>query len=148
MMNKWDNRFLEMAEFVAGWSKDPSTKVGAVIVDDKKRVISVGYNGFPRGVDDAEMRYDDRPLKYKFVCHAERNAIDNSPMKVDGCNLYCTLFPCAECAKTIIQTGIKLVITKPWLPNYDWSVDPYNWKIAQIMFDEAKVGYIVPATFS
>ena len=74
ILKKWDLRFLEMARNAASWSKDPSTKVGAIIVDDDKRVISVGYNGFPKGVRDDE-RLDDRQEKYKIIVHAERNAL-------------------------------------------------------------------------
>lgn len=108
---KWDARFIALAEHVAGWSKDPSTKVGAVIVDEQRRVIALGYNGFPRGVDDAPERYADRAIKYPMVVHAELNAILNALGPVEGCTLYVTpLAPCAECAKAIIQSGIRRVI--------------------------------------
>lgn len=108
---KWDSRFLELAEHVAGWSKDPSTKVGAVIVDGKRRVRGLGYNGFPRGVVDAPERYEDRQLKYPRVVHAEANAILNSVGSVEGCTLYVApLPPCAECAKLIIQAGIRRAV--------------------------------------
>jgi len=78
-MNKWDKRFMELADHISSWSYDPNTKVGCVIVDDRNRILSVGYNGFPRGVIDAPYRYQDRPTKHLFVAHAERNALDNSP---------------------------------------------------------------------
>jgi dCMP deaminase len=142
MNSKWNLRFLDMADFVASWSKDPSTKVGAVITDEHKRIVSVGYNGFPRGVSDDEERYNDRPLKYKLVCHAERNALDNAPLSVDGCTMFVSLMPCAECAKSMIQKGIKKVVLRPTpekFRNYDWDADVYNWKISQIMFNEAGV---------
>ena len=84
-MRSWDQRFLDLAEHIAQWSKDPRTKVGAVIVDEKKRVVSVGYNGFPRGVDDNPDRYEDRTAKLLFVAHAERNALDNAPLMDEGC---------------------------------------------------------------
>jgi dCMP deaminase len=90
-MDKWDNRFMELAEHISYWSKDPRTKVGSVIVDDRNRVVSMGYNGFPRGVHDTDERYEHRPLKHLLVSHAERNALDNSPLTVEGCTLYCTL---------------------------------------------------------
>jgi dCMP deaminase len=113
-MNKdmlWNYRFLQLAETVGSWSKDPSRKVGSVIVDSKRRVLSLGYNGFPRGVSDRVDRYENRDTKLKFVCHAERNALDNSPGSVEGATLYATLFPCNECVKSIIQRGINKVVT-------------------------------------
>jgi dCMP deaminase len=151
MINKeWQNRFIDMAHLVASWSKDPSTKVGAVIVDDKKRIVSVGYNGFPRGVEDSEHRYNERELKYKLVCHAERNALDNSPMNVEGCVMFVTLPPCNECSKSIIQRGIKTVYYAPLpekLKNYDWDTDVYNWKHSNLMFAESGVYcYVVEKT--
>jgi dCMP deaminase len=136
-MTDWNKRFLDLCDHVATWSKDPSTKLGSVIVDDKKRVVSVGYNGFPRGVEDLEERYNDRPTKYLFVAHAERNALDNAPMMVDGCTLYVTLEPCVECAKSIIQKGIKRVVTYPTTRQ-----DVFNWNIARQMFEESGVELI------
>jgi len=111
LINKWDRRFMELALHVAQWSKDPSTKVGAVIVKPDKRIVSVGYNGFPSGVCDHEERYAERAVKYKFVSHAERNALDNVSQDVTGCTLYSTLQPCPDCAKSIIQKGIAEVVT-------------------------------------
>lgn len=137
-MEKWDLRFLELADHIAQWSKDPRTKVGAVIVDEKKRVVSVGYNGFPRGVDDTADRYEDRPTKHLFVAHAERNALDNAPLMVDGCTLYVPLLPCNECAKSIIQKGITRVVT--YTPERDGS--GFNWDTTIKMFAEAKVDLI------
>ena len=136
-MTDWNKRFLDLCDHVATWSKDPSTKLGSVIVDSKKRVISVGYNGFPRGVDDRHDRYDDRPTKYLFVAHAERNALDNAPMMVDNCTMYVTLLPCNECAKSIIQKGITTVVT--YRPERE---DVFNWNITLAMFNEAGVNVI------
>lgn len=133
-MTDWHKRFLDLCEHIATWSKDPSTKLGSVIVDDKKRIVSVGYNGFPRGVFDLEERYNDRPTKYLFVAHAERNALDNAPMMVDNCTLYVTLLPCNECAKSIIQKGITRVVT--YRPDRE---DVFNWNITLTMFREAGV---------
>jgi dCMP deaminase len=133
----WHKRFLDLCEHVATWSKDPSTKLGSVIVDDKKRVVSIGYNGFPRGVDDRHDRYDDRPTKYLFVAHAERNALDNAPMMVDNCTMYVTLLPCNECAKSIIQKGITTVVT--YRPERE---DVFNWNITLAMFNEAGVNVV------
>lgn len=133
-MRSWDQRFLDLAEHIAQWSKDPRTKVGAVIVDEKKRVVSVGYNGFPRGVDDNPDRYEDRTAKLLFVAHAERNALDNAPLMDEGCTLYTSLEPCVECTKSIIQKGIKRVVTY----NHDRH-DTFNWATARVMLKEAGV---------
>ena len=133
-MSKWADRFLALAEHIAEWSYDPSTKVGAVIVDDKHRVISMGYNGFPRGVRDLSRRYADKETKHLYVCHAERNALDNAPMSVEGCTMYVALLPCNECAKSIIQNGITKVIT--YKPDRE---DKFNWEITRTMFREAGV---------
>ena len=111
-MNKWDKRFLDLADHIATWSKDPSTKVGAVVVDDENRIVGMGYNGFPRGVRDDEERYKDYEMKYSFVVHAEVNAILNAVKEVRGCRIYISpLFTCNECAKVIIQSGIKEIIS-------------------------------------
>lgn len=134
-MADWNKRFLDLAEHVAQWSKDPRTKVGAVIVDEKKRVVSVGYNGFPRGVLDSEERYNDRPTKHLYVAHAERNALDNAPLMVDGCTMFVPLLPCNECAKSIIQKGITHVVT--YKPDRE---DSFNWETTRLMFREAGVG--------
>ena len=134
-MSNWNERFLDLADHIAKWSKDPRTKVGAVIVDEKKRVVSVGYNGFPRGVDDADNRYEDRPTKHLFVAHAERNALDNAPLMVEGCTIYVPLLPCNECAKSIIQKGIIKVVTRPIFEDRA----NFNWDITIRMFREAGV---------
>lgn len=133
-MEKWDRRFLELADHVAQWSKDPSTKVGAVVVDHKNRVVSMGYNGFPRGIDDDDSRYSDRPTKHLYVAHAERNALDNAPLMVEGCTLYSPLLPCNECAKSIIQKGITRVVSY-----HNMREDTFNWNITRQMFFEARI---------
>ncbi|NBX50428.1 CMP deaminase [bacterium] len=136
-MTDWDQRFMDLAKHVAGWSKDPSTKVGAVIVNEKKQVLSMGYNGFPRGVNDDLQRYSDRPTKLKFVAHAERNALDNAYVDVDGATLYSTLYPCSECAKGIIQRGIKKVVTsREW---YEHQSKIFSFDVSETMFKEANV---------
>jgi dCMP deaminase len=112
---KWDQRFLELAKHVASWSKDPSTQVGAVIVNDEKIVVGMGYNGFARGVDDSEERYNDRPTKYKLVVHAELNAVLAAGDRAKGATIY--VWPsfgipplCTNCAKAVVQAGIKRVV--------------------------------------
>jgi dCMP deaminase len=132
----WDYRFLELAETVATWSKDPSTQVGSVVVDSKRRVIGLGYNGFPRGVHDYIDRYEDKVTKYLFVSHAERNALDNSPISVENATLYATLFPCNECCKSIIQRGIRRVVT--FTPNPDKQA-LHNHHITTMMLSESGV---------
>ncbi|MPN35008.1 tRNA-specific adenosine deaminase [bioreactor metagenome] len=110
----WDEYFMGLAHLSAMRSKDPSTQVGACIVNASKRVVGIGYNGFPRGCDDDEFPWerDGGPLdtKYAFVVHAELNAILNSTCPLEGCTLYVSLFPCNECAKAIIQSGIKRIV--------------------------------------
>jgi|GEM_PF-21468 len=112
----WDEYFMGLAILSAQRSKDNSTQVGACIVDDDHKIVSVGYNGMPIGCDDDEMpweRANDDPLKtkYPYVCHAEFNAILNNPGKnLKGTTIYVTLYPCNECAKAIIQSGIKKVV--------------------------------------
>ena len=110
----WDECFTRIARVIAERSKDPSTQAGAVIVDQNNVVVGLGYNGFPRGVDNDKFPWeregDFLNTKYAYVCHSEENAVYNSNKSTKGCKIYCTLFPCNECAKTLIQNGIVEVI--------------------------------------
>lgn len=111
----WDEYFMGIALLSSCRSKDPNTKVGACIVDNNHKVVSIGYNGMPRGCDEDELSWnkgEGLDSKYLYVCHAEFNAILNSRdgTALNGCTLYVTLFPCNECAKAIIQTGIKEIV--------------------------------------
>ncbi len=111
----WDEYFMGVALLAAERSKDPNTRVGACIVDDQNRILSTGYNGFPQGCSDDEFPWnrdeENGETKYKFVVHAELNAILNTRGKsLAGSRLYVGLFPCHECAKAIIQAGIREVI--------------------------------------
>ena len=110
----WKGYFMSLAHLSAMRSKDPNTKVGAVIVDDKNRIASIGYNGMPTGCSDYEFPWeregDFLNTKYAYVVHAELNAILNSSKSVRDCTIYVSLFPCNECAKAIIQSHIKEVI--------------------------------------
>ena len=110
----WDQYFMGMAHLSAMRSKDPNTRVGACIVNPQKRVVGLGYNGFPYGCEDDEFPWarDGQFLetKYPYVVHAELNAILNSIQDLHGCTLYVSLFPCNECAKAIIQAGITCVV--------------------------------------
>ncbi len=143
-LSKWDERYLSLAKEVSTWSKDPSTQVGAITVGSKKEVLSQGFNGFPRNIDDTDERYNDRATKYKLVVHAEMNAIYNatySGTSLDGATLYVYGLPiCSECAKGIIQVGIKKVVIKKSkeLDNWNDSV-----KLSQTIFDEAGIELII-----
>lgn len=111
----WDEYFMGIAQLSALRSKDPNTQVGACIVDDDRKVVSIGYNGMPRHIDDNLLPWgkgEGLESKYLYVCHAEMNAILNTRngTALRGCSLYVTLFPCNECAKAIIQVGIKEVV--------------------------------------
>jgi len=111
----WDEYFMGIASLSAMRSKDPSTQVGACIVDANNKVVSIGYNGMPRGVDDDCIPWghgEGLESKYLYVCHAEFNAILNNRdgSALNGCRIYVTLFPCNECAKAIVQVGIKEII--------------------------------------
>lgn len=105
---------MRMARLIAQRSKDPSTQAGAVIVDANNVIYGLGYNGFPRGVDSESLPWDREGdflnTKYAYVCHAEENAVYNANGPVKNCKIYCTLFPCNECAKTLIQNGVREVI--------------------------------------
>lgn len=144
--NKWNYRFMALAWHISNWSKDPNTKVGCIVVGPDKEIRSQGYNGFPRGVKETAKR-QTRPTKYIFCEHAERNAIFNAVLfgaSLKGCALYVTMPPCAECARAIIQSGIKTVF---FLKRSDGdNVDiANNWretlKDALHMFNEAGVKY-------
>ena len=138
----WDQYFMGIAIMSALRSKDPGTQVGACIVDNDNRILSVGYNGMPTGCNDDDMPWnrDGEGLtsKYFFVCHAELNAILNyrGGGTLKGSRCYATLFPCNECAKLIIQAGIKEVIYL-----CDKYKDTDNVKASKLMFDNCGVKY-------
>lgn len=133
-------KFANIAKEIAQLSKDPSTKVGAVILGPGMEIRATGWNGFPRGVSDTEERLNDRPTKYKYIAHAEANAIANAAragVSTALCDLLVTsLHPCNDCAKLIIQAGIKTVYAP--LPEVDgrWAD---SFEVASIMFREASV---------
>ncbi len=112
-MSKWDSRFLRLAREISTWSKDRSTQIGAVIVGEDKTPGPYGFNGFPRAVDDNLDIRHSRPAKYKWTEHAERNAIYNAArvgVALKGCTIYVTHIPCTDCARAIVQVGIKRVV--------------------------------------
>lgn len=110
MIINWDEYFMGVALLSAYRSKDPSTQVGACIVNEDKRIVGVGYNGMPYGINDKDFPWDNREVKYQHVVHAELNAILNSTQSLKNCTLYVSLFPCNECAKAIVQSGIKEIV--------------------------------------
>lgn len=117
---KWHYRFLELAKLVSTWSSDPSTKVGAVIVDGKNRIVSVGYNGFPRGIKD-DHRLNDRDKKLSIILHAEENALLFSNRDLSECTIYTyPMFPCSKCCSKIIQSGITRIVA-PFSENPRWT---------------------------
>ncbi len=137
----WDECFMCMAIIASKRSKDPSSQVGAVIVDNDHKVVSIGYNGMPRNIDDKDLTWNKNEgldNKYLYVCHAEFNAILNvrNGSSVNGCTVYVTLFPCNECSKAIIQTGIKKIIYLD-----DKYADSIETRASKKMLDLAGIKY-------
>ena len=141
----WDKRFMDLALHIAGWSKDTSTHVGCIIVGEDKAIRSVGYNGFPRGVNDEVPERYERPLKYMWTEHAERNAIYNSSrmgLSLQNCIMYLNGdhgFPCSECARAIIQCGIKALVGLA--PNFELPKYAEEYRNTILMFQEAGVAF-------
>lgn len=115
--SKWDTRFMKLAREISTWSKDPSSKIGAVIVNDDRRILATGYNGFPKGIEDTEERLNDREQKYPRIVHAEMNALMaalHSGVSVKDATIYVYGLPvCPECTKSIISAGIKRIVISP-----------------------------------
>ena len=137
----WDEYFMGVALLSAQRSKDPNTQVGACIVNEDKKIVGIGYNGFPIGCDDEELPWereaeDINDTKYPYVVHAEVNAVLNSTKNLKNCTIYVALFPCNECAKTIIQSGIKRI--KYLSDKYK---EESSTKAAKKMFDMAGIHY-------
>lgn len=136
----WDECFMKIAQVIAQRSKDPGTQAGSVVVNDKNIVLGLGYNGWPRGTKLEDFPWEREgeftETKYPYVVHAEENAIYNANGPTENCILYCTLFPCNECAKTIIQKGIKEIV---------YESDKYHdlpaWVASRRLFDAAGVTY-------
>lgn len=139
---KWDARFMRLAEEISTWSKDPSTKIGAVIVNDDRRILATGYNGFPRGISDSAERLNNKEEKYPRIIHAELNALMNAlynGVSVKDATLYVYGLPvCSDCTKSVIQAGIKRVVI-PRLKDVPqkWA-DSWN-DMSEPMFKEAGV---------
>lgn len=130
---KWDRRFMEMAEVISGWSKDPSSKIGAVVVNAERRILATGYNGFPRGIEDSDERLNNRDEKYPRIIHAEMNALMNAlynGVTVKDATLYVYGLPvCPACTKCVIQAGIKRVV----MPTA--KTDKGNWE--EVWYNES-----------
>jgi len=136
MSNKWDKRFLELAKHISDWSKDPSTKVGCVVVGEDREIRSTGFNGFPRGIEDKIERLEDREQKYPMICHAEENAIMHAArigISLKECTAYVTWPPCTRCARSLIQAGILTVIYPKnteipdrWASDFELSMDMFK----------------------
>nr|AIE94582.1 dCMP deaminase (comEB) [uncultured marine group II/III euryarchaeote AD1000_49_E03] len=140
MSEKWDRRFLELASHISTWSKDPSTKVGCVVVGEDREIRSTGFNGFPRGIEDDAERLEDRAQKYPLICHAEENAIMHAArigISLKSNTAYVTWPPCSRCTRSLIQAGISEVV-------YPAGIDiPERWEedleIALGMMEEAGI---------
>ena len=128
---KWDLRFLGLAKHIAGWSIDPSTQVGCVVVGPDREIRSTGFNGFPRGIEDSQERLLSRELKYPLICHAEENAIMHAArigVALKDCIAYVTWPPCTRCARSLVQAGIREVVfpadevPERWREDFDLSL--------------------------
>ena len=139
-MDKWDGRFIALASHIADWSKDPSTKVGCVVVGPDREIRSTGFNGFPRGIEDSEDRLSDRAQKYPLICHAEENAIMHAArvgVSLKGCVAFVTWPPCTRCARSLIQAGVHEVCYPSGLTIPDrWQED---FHLSHMMFAESGV---------
>lgn len=136
LINSWVGRFIGLAEHVATWSKDPSTKVGAVTIDPHTKIVTgLGFNGFPRGIEDDQERLENREMKYKIVVHAEMNAVLNANNNVRGNYMFTTLPPCHDCTKFLIQAGIVRIYTNKNIP--DRWMESFN--LSKAMLKEARI---------
>ena len=140
MSEKWDKRFLDLATHISSWSKDPSTKVGCVVVGEDREIRSTGFNGFPRGIKDDEERLADREQKYPLICHAEENAIMHAArtgISLKGNTAYVTWPPCSRCTRSLIQAGVSEVVYPADIKIPDrWQDD---FATASAMMEEAGV---------
>lgn len=133
----WDERWMGLAHHIAGWSKDRSRKIGCVIVDHDNTLVSMGWNGFPRGSDDEVEERHQRPTKYLWSEHAERNAIYNAARKgvrLEGCRMYLQFFSCSHCARAALQSGISEIICLE--PDWDDPTYAEEFAVVREMLDE------------
>lgn len=137
----WDHRFLTLAAHIAGWSKDPSTQVGCVLVGPDKEILTTGFNGLPRGIVDDPIRME-RPAKYLWTSHAEENAVAHAArigVSLKGCTAYVTHCPCSRCARSLIQAGAKRVVFGTGAT----SMPADEFHVASEMFEEAGVRVVM-----
>ena len=135
-MANWNERFLNLATHISDWSKDPSTKVGCVVVGPDREIRSTGFNGLPRGIEDNSERLNNREIKYPMICHAEENAIMHAArigISLKGCTAYVTWPPCTRCARSLIQAGILTVIYPKnteipdrWASDFELSINMFK----------------------
>lgn len=136
MIDHWDLRYLDLAKFASSWSKDPSTQTGAVITDAQRRVVSLGFNGLPRGIADTHERLHNRELKYQLIVHCERNALLFAGRSLQGCTLYTWPFmSCSVCAAMVIQAGITRCVA-PYSDAERWQA---SFRLTEELFAEAGV---------
>lgn len=138
-IDKWDARFLDLAKYNSRWSKDPSTQVGAVIIDKTNRIVSMGYNGLPQKIPDDPDILNNRDVKYDIIIHAEINALIFAKQSIEGCILYTYPFlPCSRCTSIFIQAGIaKIIAPKNKIERWE-----ANLGLTRAMLDQAKIEYI------
>lgn len=137
----WDEYFMNIAEAVATKSKDPSSKMGCVIVDKNKRVVSLGYNGLVQGAEESKMTLSERPMKYYFAIHSEMNALIFAHQDLTGCTIYNRVATCENCLKYCLQAGIKRFVYKE-LRVHSHSTDPKN-SMTNLETDEAVIRLLV-----
>jgi dCMP deaminase len=144
-MNKWNKRFIDLADHIASWSNDPHRKVGAVIINDNNVVLSVGYNGFPRKCKDNIKERYEKPLKFNWMIHSEQNAILNAAyngIKTKDTIMYINWFPCAICAGQIINAGIKKIVCSE-APDFNHKKYGEEFKISIEKLQEANVEIVI-----
>ena len=140
MMTNWDKRFLRLAKHISEWSKDPSTKVGCVVVGPDRELRSTGFNGLPRGIEDNEERLNNREIKYPLICHAEENAILHAArigISLKDCTAYVTWPPCTRCARSLIQAGVSTIVYPENIEIPERWMDDFNLSLN--MLKEAKI---------
>lgn len=143
----WDKRFLDVAALISTWSKDPSTKVGCVVVGPHREIRSTGFNGFPRGIDDTDARLNDRETKYPLIVHAEENAVAHAArigQNLMDCTAYVTSPTCPRCARLLIQAGVCRVVypNKPVVPGSWEDRAAAEIQISRDMLAEASVAFV------
>lgn len=139
-MTNWDQRFLNLAKHISEWSKDPSTKVGCVVVGPDREIRSTGFNGLPRGIEDNDERLNNREIKYPLICHAEENAIMHAArigISLKDCTAYVTWPPCTRCARSLIQAGVSTIIYPKDIEIPDRWMEDFNLSLN--MLKEARI---------